>query len=225
MMNMRYRVVTDGLGNYSFSGLSDGEYKVYASAVDQGFADQYYSSTIPGDPSTVEPQNGTSLFINGGDTQSNINFALQPGGSISGTVYNTANETLGYVVVMAGIPYFGVCTDGTGRYTLSGLPLNFPIFMSASGSCTNGEWSYARQWWDHKSLDGEANSITLQSHNPNRIGIDFHLVMGGAIRGTVTDQITGHTIGNVHIRIHYNYWDGPETCSNEDGSFLPQSPP
>ena len=66
-------------GTYSISGLPPGDFRVQASATDQGFAQEFYDNT--GDFSSA-----LRVTLTSSSTATSIDFSLSSGGSISGTV-------------------------------------------------------------------------------------------------------------------------------------------
>jgi IPT/TIG domain/Carboxypeptidase regulatory-like domain len=77
---------TGAMGTYSFTGLPGGQY-VVNTANDQGYVDEWYNNDqTPGD---IFGWNADSIDVSAGDA-SGIDFALDPGHSISGSVTDNA---------------------------------------------------------------------------------------------------------------------------------------
>src|SRR4029077_9916092 len=85
---------TNATGEYTVSGLSEGQYKV--GFVDSPYANQYYNKQ----PSLA---NADFVSVVEGNTTSVINATLQEPGKITGTVINSA-----------GVPVQGVAVDVYG---------------------------------------------------------------------------------------------------------------
>ena len=84
--------------------------------------------------------------------QSGIDFTLDEGGSISGTVYEADDYSIaGVHVAASGAPnyYSANCTNAAGQFTLSNLPLDVPLQVVASSLGVNcGEWkNYVPEFW------------------------------------------------------------------------------
>ena len=111
--------VTDTDGTYTVSGLEGGRYFVFVNAVRQGYPVQFYDGAS-------DVRSATTVLVAAGDTTAGIDFALDSGGSISGTVLKASDGTAvsGAEVwaELAGGGGDGVRTASDGTYTITGLP-------------------------------------------------------------------------------------------------------
>jgi hypothetical protein len=98
----------------------------------------------------------------GHDTDS-IDAAMQPGGSISGTVTAAAGGALGGVCVAAIIPpdefITGGSTDADGTYTIRGLAVGDYIVGFSTGCGYPGD--LVDQWFDHQSTPETATLVSV----------------------------------------------------------------
>lgn len=207
---------TDGNGYYTIIGLPSGQYRVGAKA--PGRVMCFYDNTLmhhEADPVTVVAPNDTP----------NINFALEPGGTISGTVRGPGGQPLSGVSVECmrtdepgGA---GAVTREDGTYTLDGLPFGTYQVSAPSGDRwgpNDGDW--AREWYQEKTVS--PTPVVLSESSPYKSGIDFTLEPGGSIAGTVTDA-DGPMAG---VNVWATYFDGPSdfviagTRTGGDGTYV-----
>src|SRR5262249_35680719 len=80
---------TDASGDYTVTGLPDGNYFALAYSY-QDYASQLYDGI---NCTGCDPLTGTAISVTGGGITSGIDFALSPGGHISGTITDSANGT------------------------------------------------------------------------------------------------------------------------------------
>jgi hypothetical protein len=140
---------TDSSGEYTLSGLPEGEYKVGffpSSPRTQNLLSQYYNEK----PSF---EAGDSVTVTGAATTPNINAALKAGGQISGKVTDAASKAPleGVEVCVEGVDC--VFTDSAGEYTFGGLPTGeYVVSFSRSG--------YATQYYNGKASSTEADKVS-----------------------------------------------------------------
>src|SRR5690606_5720574 len=107
-------------GSYAIHGLATGDYRVRAQG--DGYAFEFYNDA------GQNGDNATIVTVVAGATVSGIDFALEPGGSISGMVTAADGTTpLANMRVDIDGVWAGTCTDAIGHYTISSLPLNQPL--------------------------------------------------------------------------------------------------
>ena len=139
-----------------------------------------------------------------GATTPNINFALIPGGLISGTVTDAATGN-GLANISVQIYNTGnlfltsVSTDNLGRYTTRvGLPtgtyfartsnsIGYINVLYPTSTCLSCPPSF-----------GNPISVTAGS---TTTGINFSLTLGGRITGTITDATTGLPLQGVSVSV------------------------
>jgi hypothetical protein len=148
---------TDQFGNYLISGLPAGEYRVFVWGDQGGWIDEYYFET----PFHHE---ATPVLVVEGTVTPDIDFTMEAGGSISGTVFDLEGNPLGGIAVDTEFGGYGTCTDENGYYELVGLP--FGTYQVAAGRDFCSPHPYAEQLSD---------SVTIDSDTPDVGGVDFAL--------------------------------------------------
>ena len=186
-------------GAYTRGGLPAGVYYVRTSST-LNYVDQLWNS-IPCTPCTVTQ--GTPIVVTAGTTQTNINFNLMPGGTVTGTVRNAALSPLAAVQVQAFAASGGnlirsVGTNGSGVYTLSGLPTGSYFLRTAAAS------NHVDEIYDNVVAAGRLPtagtpvSVTALATTAN---IDFTLATGLSITGAVSNEATLAPIAGVLIEV------------------------
>jgi hypothetical protein len=183
--------VTDPTGFYvSFDGLATGSYFAYSDN-SAGHLDEVYDD-IPC-PSFCDPTTGTPIAVSGGGTTSGIDFALDPGGAITGTVTDA----------VTGAPLAGVSIDvwdaATGSSVTSGFTDPAGVYVTFGGlqtgsfvATTFNDASYLNELYDDIpcpfffSCDRTTGTPIAVTVGTTTAGIDFALAKGGAVAGTVT---------------------------------------
>ncbi|MBK8025501.1 MAG: carboxypeptidase regulatory-like domain-containing protein [Chloroflexi bacterium] len=204
-------------GSYTIGGLAPGDYRVRANG--NNYAWEYY------DDAGQNGANADTVTVAAGATVPNIDFALGPGGSISGTVTAGDGVTpLANMRVDIDDHWVGTCTDANGHFTMSGLPLDTPLRVNAGGidNWCGGSSDYVYEYWQDAPDSQTATPVILTMANRDRTGIDFALVLGGAITGHFyesdgTTLITSNAWVNVEP-----LFDGqaPGAGVEADGSYI-----
>ena len=205
---------TDSLGKYLANGLPSGSY--YLKARKQGYQAEVFNNIHC---LGCDPRTGAPISVTLGITTANINFALDVGGSIAGTItdFDTslplANANI-EIINSSGNTISWANSDGIGLYVSSdGFPAG-NYYVRAS------EQTHIRQLY---------NNIQCVSCNPNTgnpvavtvgnttSGINFVLHKGGNISGFITDEATGTPLQNTHINV-YNSQNNWVTNAQTDNS-------
>jgi hypothetical protein len=167
---------TNGSGEYSISGLPLGDYKVRFDACGQNYVNEYFGDT----PSELEAEE-----VAAGDDRADVDAALTPGATISGTVRSGPSSPLDNICVQA-IGGNGLYTDNTnanGEYTIIGLPeASYTVVFS---NCFMVQDNWAAQYYDGKARRSQADSFDLAAGG-SRANVNATLIEGGKISGTVT---------------------------------------
>ncbi|HEX9731429.1 MAG TPA: carboxypeptidase regulatory-like domain-containing protein [Thermoanaerobaculia bacterium] len=209
---------TSSTGGYTFDRLPAGTYFV-ATDVDGSFVDELYDDLVcPGGPySGCDPTTGTPVAVVLNATTTGIDFALDPGGAIAGTVRDAAT---GNPLAFAGVVVWDAAgeflrsgsANGSGQYSVAGLA-GGTYFVTSSKS------GYSPQLFDGLPCAGDcdktAGTPVNVSHNDATSGIDFALERPGAISGTVTSASTGDPIGDARVEV----WDAAGSFVDYDYSY------
>jgi hypothetical protein len=209
---------TNASGNYSLSGLRSGYWKVFALG-DTTYAFEFYNNKDTWG-------SADSILVTAPNTVSNINFALEVGGSISGYVYDLGGNPLSNCTAAAyestlvdllaqfGIPFLaqlGISfradsTSADGSYKITGLRTG-DYYVEASTECNS-------QWYDHKPTweQGDLVHVTLPDDTPS---INFNLLSAVA-RGDVNGDEAINITDIVYL-INYLFIGGPAPQPWETG--------
>ena len=157
--------MTDQSGDYTINGLTGGNYFVEVRL--DGTSYENYAT------------NNQRITITNGEAVTGINFALESGGSISGTVTD-ADGPVSYINVEAwkeGAPgWGGSMTASDGTYTISGLSAGTYHVDVHFG------WSHEKTYTDY-ACEEQLVTVAAGQDTP---GVDFLVTTGGSISGTVT---------------------------------------
>jgi peptide/nickel transport system substrate-binding protein len=177
----------DASGVYTITGLYDGDYCVGThDPIPDGYARQVYDGVQSCNDATPVPV--TSGGVTGG-----IDFALQPGGVITGRVIDQ-NSGLPIANVMVDVHAdnwgWGTCTDSAGYYTHRALPYGDYRVSSGGGWnwCQNQPGEYGQEYYFEKRFHHEADIVTLDGGTTPVPDINFTLEKGGYLAGNVRDD-------------------------------------
>lgn len=214
--------VTNGMGVYVIVNLQPGSYLVRTQVSPvQNFVDEVYNN-LPCPPCT----GGSLVAVTAGSTTLPIDFALDPGGSIGGTVVDEAtllpiNNAFVQVYTSTGAFVRGASTGsgGTGVFSVIGLPSG-SYFAKVQVGATN----YVDELYNNVSClscavtSGTPIAVTAGAVTP---GINFSPALGGQITGTVTDAVTLNGVNGVSVQIFRSYGGSPvkNVVTNASGSF------
>ena len=167
---------TDAHGQYGFTGLTPGRYKVEfgdptCSDDAAGLGTQWYHGAAGSGSATV-------ISVAADQTVSAINAVLPADGTITGSVTGTSTSPLSGVCVSAvplakGEPHVFTVSAG-GEYTLADLPTGRYRVEFQSGC---GQASVTTQWWQNAASRAAAKIITV-SASATVSGIDAVLTGG-----------------------------------------------
>ncbi len=188
-------------GSYRFVDLPDGNYTIYVQA--EGYLSEFYDDASM-------PIQATKVQIQGGNQVTDIDIALEEGGSISGFVRGPSGEGLAGVKVaalpadfqpslehLAASPRFQFAvSDSQGAYTISGLPVgDYKV-----GAALESEAAPLVQWWDHAQAFDAATPVHVAANQDVQdINFDFeYLEPTGMISGHVQD-LDGNPLAGVWV--------------------------
>jgi hypothetical protein len=198
---------TDASGAYTITGLPPGP--VYLLTTAQGLVNEIYDN-IPcmGSCNTTTATTiGTAVTVTSGATTSGHDFALDPGGTISGTITNAAGAALQNVSVQAftrigGANFFvsSAQTNASGVYTLRGLPTGNYFVFTNGGGVVNELYDNILCPLTCNSIMASGVEVPVKLNEPTS-GRDFALETGGSIAGVVTSQATGNPLQFVQVTV------------------------
>ena len=205
--------VTDGSGVYTFTG-PPAAYFVVAVPSEDGldFVDEIFGG-IRAPIDFPDLADGTPVTVTSGSTAT-ANFALLPGGHVTGTVTDAATGApLANVLVQSVYRYNNgdywladAMTDAAGHYDISGLAPGQMFLITRSFNVPG----YVDEYWDNSPCVGPCGDSSAQLPAPTPITIvsgvtvpakDFALDPGGAISGRITNA-AGQPIPNISVNIN-----------------------
>ncbi len=203
-------------GNYYIGGLPDGS---YLAAVSPGYpwARQWYDNQ----PSN---QAADEITILSAADQAGIDFILQPGGKIEGTVYAADGLTpLANINVDLEQGDYGTCSDAAGHYLIQGVPYGEHKVVAGRdwNWCTGQPSSYIAEYYNQVYDTDQATPIPINSGQDSAAGIDFTMETGGSISGKVVVAVTGAPLENitVHVRDYDERNADRNVSTAADGTF------
>ena len=179
-----------------------GTYFAKARGVGASTIDQYVPGLYDGRPChACDVRTGTPIQVADGQTRTDVNFALIPGGGFRGTVTEFPGgrfvSTEMRVYTTAGV--FVASKFGGGDYWFSGLPAGSYVVRTVNDS------GYLDKFYANGSCPPcrieDATPIVV-SPGVFQTGVDFALQRGGRIAGRVTDAATGAGIADVTVGIY-----------------------
>lgn len=195
---------TDLSGQYvTGAGLAAGTYFVRTSNT-AGYLNELFDN-VPCGAGCV-PATGAPVGVLAGVTTTGINFALDPGGRVTGVITDQGTGTpLQSVTVQV--------FDVAGRFVSSGFSNAAGVYVSGAGlpagtyyaRTANGQ-GYIDELYDDTPCPVGGCPVTggqafVVAAGGTTSGINFALEAGGRVSGLVTDAITGAPIGNVGVTI------------------------
>ena len=181
-----YSAVTASNGTYAMNGLPSGSYTVeFYDCGNQGsYVTQWYKGAST-------QASATPVSVTAGQPTTGIDAAMAPGGSISGTVTDTASppDDLANICVNAvpaqggGPGGAGAVTAADGTYTINNLaPGSYDVQFFGCQSSSD----YLTQWYQGASTQASAAPVSVTA-DQTTTGIDAAMAHAGKITGTVTD--------------------------------------
>ncbi len=185
---------TDAAGAYSAAGLIDADWRVFAGAT--GFGPEAYDELpCPASGCAIDTP-GTVIALAGSQVVNNVDFTLDPNGTLTGTIRRAGTlAPLADIVVLGSTgtsAFGGAQTDANGVYALSVPPGTHFVFTANDQAfldqvhpdrpCNFGACDFAG-----------AIAITVGS-GQTVDGIDFTLDPGARLSGVVTDVANGQPL-------------------------------
>jgi protocatechuate 3,4-dioxygenase beta subunit len=210
--------VTDASGNYTLSALPDQTYYVKVDTLGE-FLDVWYENHLVWNISDPVGDGADPLVIENGISQSNIDFSLAPGGTISGIVTDDGGNPIPEIYIdlydADGQRRFYTRTDTDGTYLIGGLP-DSTYYLRCDSL---GAW--VDVWYDNRLilsfgdpvLDGAAPLVIQNKGNIS--DINLALQPGASISGAVNDS-DGMPLAGCYVEVYYGdtFYDFAETDTN-----------
>lgn len=198
-----------------------GEYRVYAEGSRASFGiDMYYDGWLK---SERDQANVVTAFV--GQVTSNIDFVMEPGGTISGRVTAGDGTTpVAWCWVQAQLDHQGVGdgqTDEDGCYSFRVPPGTYVV-------AAYPEWNdqpFIRQYFSNAVSEADALPMTVESEGVCS-NIDFQLQQGGTISGRVYADDDDAGVGGCYVQAE-DYNTGASVNgvnSDSDGYFTLRLP-
>jgi protocatechuate 3,4-dioxygenase beta subunit len=184
---------TDSSGNYQIKLLASGKYRVSAGST--GRVTQYWQNT-------ANYTSAAAVSVTAPKDEGGINFTLETGGTISGTVTDTSGLPLAGITVVAypsaGGTGHGMTTNQSGVFVINNLPLGSYKVSAFLDSRSGGGENYITKYYNNKLNSASADQVTLTANSPTANGINFTLEIGGVISGRVLDE-NGQPIARAYV--------------------------
>jgi hypothetical protein len=181
---------TNSSGEYTVSGLSEGDYEVEFKAA--SYVTQYYNKR-----SSLE--DATPVHVNEGAPTQNIDAEMQEPGDIAGRVTNSGGAPLEGVSVdvyanrMSFTPVKVAFSNANGEYMVTDLPEGeYRVRFTSNTS------QYLTQYYNGQGSLASANPV-LVTAGKTALSIDAVLVEAGKITGTVTDAYSHAGLGKIEV--------------------------
>ena len=148
-------------GTYTIDNLPTGSYTVEFSVSGCGNAGSYAAQWYNAESSS---SSANLVSVTAGSTTSSINAAMEPGGTIQGTVTAAVGgaDLAGicvFATISGGITPVFTSTASNGTYSITGLAAGSYI-VEFTAACGN-TGSYADQWYHNASSQSSATSVSV----------------------------------------------------------------
>ena len=205
---------TNNSGKYSIGGLADGNYEVRFTPSGGSLLGEWYDGA-------TSAASATPVTVLNGATISNIDASLLAGGSVSGTIRDSATgDPLPnacadvYTASDTSMAVRSACAGADGSYTVGGLPTMSAVVRFRLTP------SHVPQWFDGKAAASTATIIAVTS-GEDTPAIDASLVRAGTVAGTLTDHATATPLHGACATLYRSntYEWVTSSCSGTDGRF------
>lgn len=195
----------DNSGNYTVTGLSPGTY--HAVAYPSGNS-SYLRELYDNIPCAFgcDRAGGDPIAVSAGNDTPNINFGLTRGGTINGRVTTSGDAPLASVRVRlydsnGNYVYRSQFTNGSGYYTLAGLPPGSYYVATASDGYVDEVYNNV-VCFPNSSCDRTAGNLVTVNSGGTTFNINFVLDVAGSISGYVTDANSGDPLNDVEVDVY-----------------------
>jgi multiple sugar transport system substrate-binding protein len=158
--------------------------------------------------------------------QTAINFYLDMGGLISGTVYAADGVTpLEHIAIsFNGDNNYNnaVCTDASGNYAFHGAPFDLPLRIRADAywdAWCDANADYVTEFWQETPDSNSATQLTVTASSPTQAGVNFTLDPAGSISGVVYEADGVTPIANMAVQLNGDT-TGTSACTDSSGHYI-----
>ncbi len=201
-------------GSYRVLDVPPGTYRVTAQGF--GYRPQLYDG-IPCVDAGCDPTAGDLVEVEADTLVRNVDFALTPLGTITGTVRDATGAPLSGVSVSArNAAGFRVRSNRTGRdghYTLDDLAPDTYVVQTSNQEGYTDELYDDRPCGEAGCDDDDATPIPIALGSAVA-GVDFVLDRSGTLFGTVSNTVNGSPIYSVEVRV----WDADGALAASDST-------
>ncbi|MHB1569894.1 MAG: carboxypeptidase regulatory-like domain-containing protein, partial [Solirubrobacteraceae bacterium] len=208
---------TDSSGSYTIASLATGSYDVNFQPTDNVHAAQFYDSAS-------SFGSATAVSVTAGSPTSGINAALAIGGTITGTVTDSASGKGAGGVGISAVSQDGssggyATSAGDGTYTIGGLAAgNYTVtFAGGVGPGATSTGGYGTEYYDNATTIGAATPVPVVLGQPST-GINATLSGGGSISGAVDGGSSATPLSGVEVYLSGTTFATTTTAS--DGSYF-----
>jgi Carboxypeptidase regulatory-like domain len=217
-------------GRYVLRALPPDRYRVHIVLLDENYVSVYFDDAF-------DLAQSVSLSLERQQRIAGIDFRLRYGGIISGRVYARKNrEPISGLRVIAERrkaserPIY-TYTDAEGFYTLRGLPDGFYTVEAGSLKESTGSLKPRRRYltqYYRDRFDRELSESLRIGSGSHITGIDFSLVAGGKISGTVRSRYSNTPVFGVEVILQEattTLLNPPRVSTDRQGHYLIEDVP
>ena len=199
--------VTDVSGNYTFNGLLGGNYYVASVDGNDAYVDAVWTSggTVQCNNCRDVPNN-TVVLVDDTSVVNGIDLDLEVGASVSGLVVEGSTGLSGLWVQIRTVGnngwYASATTDGTGNYTIPGLPAGdfYATISDGQDIYIDAMYSSTGTVQCSNCVPDADSTLTLALGDVIN-NIDFVLVIGATITGQIVDDTTAAAVESFEVRL------------------------
>ncbi len=208
-------VSTNSAGAFTLPGLPPGNYFAYTTGTAGGYVNEIYDNIpcVGSCSSGTAVNTGTPIVVTGATPVTGRNFALDPGGSVSGTVTDSGTGapvqnvlvTLRSLVGTQNLFAGSASTNASGVFTVSGLAAGTYFAYTSAGNA-----GYTSEIFDNILCPGSCSStVAVNSGAPIAVtagvttsNVSFALDRGARITGTIVNQTTSAPLQGVSVQAY-----------------------
>ena len=212
-------VTTDASGRYDSGELLVGSYTVHAQTTSDGHAGELFDN-VPCPDWNCDNALATAVSVLAGTTADKVDFALLPGGHLTGQV---TDATTGARLAGAMVEVFNASgsnartmpADANGVYDSGGLVAGIYYVRATSPG-------YLPELFDDHACTGwcsptSGTPVTVAS-GATTSGIDIALLAGGRVSGRVVDAVSLLPLEGVTVQLRLGDWS-TSTTTGSDGHY------